>query len=114
MAQKVKNYELTDGTLLEEAYLKVQTIGISNTDYEFFENNPNWENDGIEQILKWVKRTESHATVFVWGDEVARKNNAIPLHWFKIDFNYDLSAHENVFEQAYKKLNILFPNSQDS
>lgn len=114
MALKVKNYELSDGTLLEEAYLKVQSVGISNTDYEFFENNPNVELDGIDQILRWVTRTESNATVYVWADEIARRNNAHPLHWFKVDFVYDLSIHENVFEQTYKKLNILFPNSQDS
>lgn len=112
MALKVKNYKLPDESYLEEAYLKVQTLGVTNSDYEFFENTDNIEETGIEQVLKWIKRIESHATVFVWADELARKNNAHPMHWFKIQFDYDLSLHENIFEQAYKKLNILFPNSE--
>jgi selenocysteine lyase/cysteine desulfurase len=68
MALKVKNYKLPDESYLEEAYLKVQTLGVTNSDYEFFENTDNVEETGIEQVLKWIKRIESHATVFVWAD----------------------------------------------
>lgn len=107
----VKELTLSDGNVFTDCYLKVKNTTIASNDYEFFEFTDNVEETGIEQVLKFTKRLDSHATIFVWTDYQARLNNVPPIHWFKIDFNYELSTHENVFEQAYKKLNILFPDS---
>jgi hypothetical protein len=108
MGLKVKNFQLPDETILEEAYLKVQNIGSVSADYEHFENLP----DG-SQRLNWIKKVESTALVYVWPDEGARENRAQVQHWFQIEFNYDLSEWTNIYEQAYKKLKTLFPEGEN-
>jgi len=108
MGLKVKNFKLPDDTILEEAYLKVQNIGSVSNDYEFLENMP----DG-SQRLKWIKKVESTALVYVWPDEGARENRAQVQHWFQVEFDYDLSEWTNIYEQAYKKLKALFPEGED-
>lgn len=107
MALKVKNFQLPDGNILEEAYLKVQNVSSVSSDYEFFENLE----DG-SQRLQWIKRIESTALVYVWPDEGARENRAQVQHWFNIEFNYDLSEWTNIYEQAYQKLKIIFPEGE--
>ncbi len=111
MALRIKEFELPDGTILEDAYLRVQNVTVSNVDYEFFDKAE--ENvDNIEEVLKWVTRIESKATVFVWADEFARSNRATVLNWFTFEFQYDLSEHSNPFEQAYKQLNKIYLNGE--
>lgn len=108
MALKVKNFKLPDETFLEEAYLKIQNIASVCSDYEFFENLP----DG-SQRLKWIKKLENTSLVYVWADEGARENRAQVQHWFQIEFDYDLTQWVNIYEQAYNKLKILFPEGED-
>lgn len=96
----------------EGAYLKVVKIVTSNTDYEYFETVNDPDHPEIDQKLSWVNRIESEATVYVWSDEVARKNRAQVVHWFSFTFDFDLNDIDNVYEQAYKKLHKLFENSE--
>jgi hypothetical protein len=96
-----------------EAYLKVQKVQSANPDYEFFEvvNDP--EHPDIAERLSWINRLESNATVYVWADEIARKNRANPIHWFSFEFNYDLQSLDNIYQQVYAKLHQLFKDSED-
>jgi hypothetical protein len=110
MAIKVKNYELPNGQILQDAYLRVQSVYVENKDYEFFKKSTQ---EGIDEELTWITRLETKASVFVWADELARKNRAIASHWFTIEIDYQLSENENVFEQAYRKLNKIFQNSEN-
>jgi hypothetical protein len=97
-----------------DAYLKVVKVNTASVDYEFFEPVSDPENPTITERLSWVNRLESHATVYVWGDSVARNNRAYQIHWFSFTFNYDLESDKNIYQQAYDKLKILFENSKDN
>lgn len=108
MALKVKNFELSDGTIFENAYVRVQTVATANVDHEFIENLP----DG-NQIVRWKTKSQSSANIYVWPDAGARENRAVVQHWFKIDFEYDMSEWTNIYEQAYNKLKTLFPECED-
>lgn len=108
----VKNFELPDGTLLDEVYMKVQKINSVSADFEFFENINDPTRPDVEQELKWIKRLENIASIYVWPDILARENRAQVIHWFTINFEYDLSAYENIYEQAYKRLKFIYPNSE--
>lgn len=108
MALIVKNLELPDGTVLEDAYLKVQNVSSVSADYEKFENL-----DNGDQILKWIKKVESTALIYVWSDSLARENRAQVQRWFQIEFDYDLTEWINIFEQAYKKLKLIYPEGED-
>lgn len=110
MALKLKNYELPDETILEEAYLKVQNIHTAIVEYEHLKPS---EVEGFDLETTWIKELESKANIFVYGDEVARKNGVAAVHWFPIEFNYDLSEWKNIYEQAYAKLKSLYPESED-
>ena len=111
MALRVKNFELPDGTVLENAYLRIQNIKTENKDYEYFEKVEG--NPEIDEILRWVTRIENEATVYVWADKIARKNRAYVLNWFKFGFEYNLSAWTNIYEQAYSKLKEIYPEGED-
>ena len=105
MAVIVKNYELPDGLLLEEAYLKVNQITTSLIDYEFLQPI-----EGTEDLLTtWLTRLETKVSIYVFSDKTARKNQVAPLHWFQFEIDYDLSEHSNIYEQAYAKLRKIFP-----
>ena len=52
MALTIKNYELPDGSILEEAYVRVQTVQTTNADYEYLEPIP----DSEDLITKWLTR----------------------------------------------------------
>jgi len=108
MGLKVKNFQLSDDTYLEEAYLKVQNVATVCADYELLENQP----DG-SQRLKWIKKIESTALIYVWSDEGARENRAQLSNWFQMEFDYDLTQWVNIYEQAYNKLKVLFPEGED-
>ena len=112
MALIVKNFELQDGTFLEEAYLKIQKIQTALVDYEFLENVDDPSRPDIAQELKWTTRQENSATIYVWSDKVARDNRAQIIHWFQVGFNYDLSIYENIYEQVYGRLKEIFPESE--
>lgn len=112
MALTVKNFELPDGTILQDAYLRVQSIKTENRDYEFFEKV--YDNPDVDEKLSWINRIETEVTVFVWADEVARKNRAYVVNWFKFNIDYNLSEWQNIYEQAYHKLKQIYPEGVDN
>lgn len=112
MALTVKSFKLPDGTILENAYLRIQSIKTENKDYEFFEKVE--DNPEIDEKLSWVTRVETEATVFVWADAIARKNRAYVVNWFKFGFEYNLTEWSNIFEQAYKRLKEIYPEGEDN
>lgn len=97
MAIKV-NYDL-NGDLYPGAYVKVQKIVLSSTEIEKFE-----ELEDGTTVLKFVKVPENIANIFVYPDEEARRNNARPIHYFGIEFKYDIESNENVYTAAYDAL----------
>ncbi len=105
MALIVKNYELPDGLLLDEAYLRVNSITTSAIDYEFLQPI-----EGSEDLLTtWISKLETKVSIYVFSDKIARKNQVAPLHWFQFEIDYNLSEHSNIYEQAYAKLRKIFP-----
>lgn len=112
MALTVKSFETPDGSIFENVYMKVQKVQIANADYEHFENVNDPLRPDVEQELKWIKRLETTATIYVWADELCRENRAQIISWFSITFDYDLTAYENIFEQVYKKLKKIYPDSE--
>lgn len=109
MALIIKNFELPDKFVLSEAYLRVNAITTSKIDYEFLKPMGNSE----DLIVEWLSRFETKVVIYIHGDKVARKNQVAPLHWFQFDLDYDLSEHSNIYEQAYKKLKVLYPEGED-
>jgi hypothetical protein len=110
MALQLKNYELPDGTILEEAYIKVQNIYTAIVDYEHLKPS---EIEGFELETTWIKKLESKANIFVFADELARKNSVAAIHWFPIEFDYQLSVYANIYEQAYKALKLIYTKTED-
>lgn len=108
MALRVKNLELPDGQILENAYLRIQNIFTENKDYEFLESVSE-----IESKVSWVTRIESKVVVFVWADEIARQHRVPAMHWFGFEFEYNLSEWQNIYEQAYLKLKEIYPEGED-
>ena len=108
MAFIIKNFELPDKQILENAYLRVQSINTSNVDYEFLENISE-----TEQKVSWLTRLETKVTIFVWADKIAREHRVPALHWFQFDLDYDLSQWTNIYEQAYYKLKEIYPEGED-
>jgi hypothetical protein len=88
----------------EHAYLRIQNVHTSNADYEKFEVVKDSSSGEEYEKLVWESKIESQATVFVWPDAGARQNRAYPIDWFSIEFQYNLSEHSNIFEQAYSAL----------
>jgi hypothetical protein len=95
------NYDLS-GDLYPSAYVKVQKIVLASAEIERFEE----QEDGTT-ILKFDKVPENIANVFVYPDLQSRLNNARPIHYFGIEFNYDYESELNVFEQAYSAVKLL-------
>lgn len=91
------NYEL-NGDLYPGAYIKVQKIICTSTMVE------EWYEDKGNQILKFVKIPEHTAQIFVYPDKEARDNNARPLHYFGIEFDYDVNSNANIYTVAYEAL----------
>lgn len=110
MSLIVKNYELPDGLILENAYFRVQSILTANQDYETLVPT---DIPGFDLKSIWEKRVETTANIFVFGDKIAKENGVPAIHWFQINFDYDLSQWTNIFEQAYLKLKEKFPESED-
>lgn len=108
MAVVVKNLELPDSTILADGYLRVQSINIAHTDKEHLV--PISE---TELMATWTTQVEAKANIFIWADKVARSNRAQVQHWFTFEFDYDLSVHANIFEQAYAKLKEIYPEGVD-
>jgi hypothetical protein len=96
-----------------EAYLRIQSVTTNNVEYEFFENVNDPDYPDIAQRVSWVNRIETTANVYVYGDEIARKNRAQVIHWFSFTFDYDLDSLNNIYQQAYAKLHTLFQDSKD-
>lgn len=95
-----------------EAYIKINKIVTSNSDVEFYENQPD-----DTQILKWLKSPTHTANVLVYSDQEARSRNVIPIDQRRFDFDYDLvgtgfgmniyAAAYNQFKESLKVNNIL-------
>lgn len=109
MALIVKNFELPDKFILEEAYLRISNVSISKVDYEFYKPVP----DTDDVVVEWLSRFETKVTIYIHGDKVARKNQVAPAHWFQFDLDYNLSEHSNIYEQAYAKLKTIYPEGED-
>jgi hypothetical protein len=97
MALKM-NYEV-NGDFYPGAYLQVKKIVLGSEFTERYEEQA----DG-SLILKYDKRHENVASIFVFPDEEARLNNARPLHHFGIEFPYDVNGDENAYKAAYAAL----------
>lgn len=97
------NLELED-QIVSDAYFKIIKIISTSEDFEYFENVNDPERPDIAQILKWQKVYKNNATFYVYGSDMARKNNAHPIHWFTIEFEYDLDSEKNIYAQAYEWL----------
>jgi hypothetical protein len=109
MALKVKNFELPDKTILEEAYIRIMSISTANVDYDYLEPVL----DGDDVITRWTTRLETKANVFVYGDEIARQNRVSPMNWFEFRFDLYLDSTSNIFEQAYLRLKQIYSESED-
>ena len=96
------NLEL-DEQIYNDVYFKIQKIQTSSEDYEYFENVNDPEYPDIAQRLSWKKVYSNHATFYVWGSTEARKNNARPMHWFTVEFKYDIDSEKNIYVQAYEE-----------
>jgi hypothetical protein len=110
MALKLKNYELPDGTILDEAYLRVQNITTAIVDYEHLKPS---EVEGFDLETEFIKKIETNANIFVFADKVARDNGVAAIHWFPINFDYQLSVYANIYEQAYCALKEIHSESED-
>lgn len=109
MAVKIKDFELPDKSILEEAYLRIAVATSANVDYEYLEPML----DSNDLITMWTTRLESKANVFVYGDEIARKNRVSPVNWFEFIFDLDLKSNLSIYDQAYNKLKEIYPESED-
>ena len=109
MALKIKSFELPNGFILDEAYLKVHVVKSCKVDYEKLEVIP----DSDDLLTTWISRLESSAMVYIYADQIARKNQVQPMEWFEYNFDYDITGVKNIFEQAYSKLKELYPISED-
>jgi hypothetical protein len=109
MALLVKNLEAPDGSIFPEAYVRVQSISVANVDYEYLEPIP----DSDDLITKWITKVEASSTLYVYADAIARNNRVTPVHWFSVEFSYDKSIWENVFEQVYKRVKTIYPEAED-
>lgn len=92
------NYEV-NGDFFPGAYLQVKKIALASEFTERYEEQP----DG-SLLLKYDKRYDNIASIFVFPDAEARSNNARPLHHFGIEFEYDVESGENVYKTAYAAL----------
>ncbi len=108
MALTVKNFELPDGLILENAYLKINAITTAKNDYEFLE--PLHDSEDLK--ISWVSRLETKVNVYVFADDIARRNQVAPLDWFQFDLDYNLRSSSNIYEQAYQKLNTIYPEGE--
>jgi len=109
MAVMIKDFELPDKSVLGEGYLRIAVVTTANVDYEYLEPML----DSNDLITMWTTRLENKANVFVYGDEIARKNRVSPVNWFEFTFDFDLKSEFNIYEQAYKKLKEIYPESED-
>jgi len=100
MAIKV-NYDYS-GDLYPGAYVKVQKIVLTSNTIEKFEE----QEDG-SQVLKYYTTPENSAFIFVYPDQEARSNSARPIHFFGIQFDYDIDSGENIYKVAYQALKRL-------
>ena len=96
-----------------EAYLRIQKINTTASEYEHLKNVEDPNKPDIAQEVEWVKRVETSVTVFVWPDELARKNRAQVIDWFTFEFEYDLNGSGNIFQQAYNALHKIFNTGED-
>lgn len=110
MALKIKDFELPDETVLEEAYLRISSINTALVDYEFYETVQG--SDDI--ILKWKTGFESKANVYVYADEVARNHRVSPINWFEFRFDLELDSNQNIYQQAYNRLKQIYPEGENA
>ena len=109
MALKIENFQLSDGMILNSAYLKVHNINTNKVDYEKLEPI-----DGTDDLLTtWIPKIETSVLVYIYADELARKNQVAPIQWFEFNLDYDLNSNKNIFQQSYEKLKTIYPEGED-
>lgn len=109
MALKIENFQLSDGMILNSAYLKVHNINTNKIDYEKLEPI-----DGTDDLLTtWISKIETSVLVYVYADDVARKNQVSPMQWFEFNLDYDLNSNKNIFKQTYERLKHIYPEGED-
>lgn len=97
------DFEL-DGIIYRDCYLRIHKIRTQVSEYEYFETMSNSDSSKTAQVLTWKSRIETSANVYVWVDEMARQNRALPLKNFNFEFDFDLDSDRNIFQQAYDAL----------
>lgn len=107
MALKVFDYVMPDETIIPEAYVRIKNVLIESNDYEFLEP----VDDSEDLKVTWVTRQECKSAVYVYADEVCRKNQVSPIHWFVLDFQ--LNSDMNPFEAAYNILKSKYQKTED-
>ena len=101
MALIIPNYEMPDKSIVNNAYIAVQSVLIQKSDNELLEPI-----DGTDDLkVTWVTQINAAAAIYVWADEGCRQNRVSPIHWFSIEFPYQST---DVFADAYSKLKTLF------
>lgn len=107
MALKVFDYIMPDETIIPEAYVRIKNVLTESNDYEFLEP----VDDSEDLKVTWVTRQECKSTVYVYADELCRKNQVSPIHWFVLDFQSDVDAKP--FESAYNILKSKYQKTED-
>lgn len=79
-----------------EAYLKIQKIIVTSTDLESFKDD-----EKGHSVLVYTPQILYTAQVFVFGDDIARKNNVRAIHSFGIEFDY---KGGDIWAEAYTAL----------
>jgi hypothetical protein len=97
MALKV-NYD-AEGDFYHDAYVMIKKIISANDFIEHYEE----QEDGLIK-LKYEKIFTNIAYIYVFPDHAARLNNAMPVHTFGIEFEYDGSDNLNIYSAAYEAL----------
>lgn len=93
------DFEL-DGVIHRDCYLRIHKIRTQIAEYEYF---PTSEESNVVN-LQWKSRIETSANAYVWIDELARQNRALPLKNFNFEFDFELGSERNIFQQAYDAL----------
>ena len=63
-------------------------------------------------MTTWVSKLETNVVVYVFADEIARRNQVAPLQYFQFQLDYNLTEWKNIFEQSYEYLKKKFPQGE--
>lgn len=90
------NYDYAEA-FFPEAYLRIGKVMGGSSEEEYFEPD-SYGND----VLKFKKKWEHAAYVFVYANEIARRNQVPPIYAFTVEFEYDPELGGNIYKEAYK------------